>query len=143
VNGYVDVYARPVFELPEGWGVEPPVVCSIPPNKMPWDTPEGQFQPPPVVNDAESHLCAMTMTMNRQMSTPHLFFDNSNDVLRETHWECRRTRTANIDVLSHLLKLFRRATNHLCKTAKVESLFVKSFALFVLHTLMIPGIVNK
>jgi hypothetical protein len=51
-----------VFELP-GWGegggggLNPPVVCSTPPNKMPWDTPGGQFQPPAVVNDAELPVC--------------------------------------------------------------------------------------
>jgi hypothetical protein len=41
-----------------GGGLNPPVVCSTPPNKMPWDTPGGQFQPPPaVVNDAELPVC--------------------------------------------------------------------------------------
>jgi hypothetical protein len=35
-------------------GLNPPVVCLTPPNKMPWDTLGGQFQPPAVVNDAES-----------------------------------------------------------------------------------------
>jgi hypothetical protein len=42
-------------------GVEPPPPSCLlnPPNKMPWDTPGGQFQPPPpaVVNDAESPVC--------------------------------------------------------------------------------------
>jgi hypothetical protein len=28
-----------------------------PPNKMPWDTLGGQFQPPAVVNDAELPVC--------------------------------------------------------------------------------------
>jgi hypothetical protein len=52
---------------------------------MPWDTlGGGQFQPPPLLMMLNS-LYVMTMTMNRQMlrhavklSTPHLFFDNSN-----------------------------------------------------------------
>jgi hypothetical protein len=46
-----------VFELP-GWGgvgVEPPVVCLTPPPQN--DTLGGQFQPPAVVNDAESPVC--------------------------------------------------------------------------------------
>jgi hypothetical protein len=75
-----DVLTEPVFELPGGLGVEPPpppprVVCSTPPpNKMPWDTLGGQFQPhPPPLLMMLSRLCVMTMTMNRQMSTPTYF----------------------------------------------------------------------
>jgi hypothetical protein len=60
-----------------GWGVETPSCLLNPPNKMPWDTLGGQFQPPPLLMIL-NRLCVMTMTMNRQMSTPHLFFDNSN-----------------------------------------------------------------
>jgi hypothetical protein len=41
----------------QGLGVEPPSCLLNPPNKMPWDTREGQFQPPPFVNDAESPVC--------------------------------------------------------------------------------------
>jgi hypothetical protein len=69
-----------VFELPRGWGLNPPVVCLTPPpprNKMPWDTLGVSFNPPPLLMML-NRLCVMTMTMNRQMSTPHLFFDNSN-----------------------------------------------------------------
>jgi hypothetical protein len=61
----------------EGWGVEPPVVCLTLPNKVAWDTLGGQFQPPPLLMML-NRLCVMTMTINRHMSTPHLFFDNSN-----------------------------------------------------------------
>jgi hypothetical protein len=68
----------PVFELPGGWGVEPPSCLLNPPNKMPWDTLGGQFQPLPPWLMMLNRLCVMTMTMNRQMSTLHLFFDNSN-----------------------------------------------------------------
>jgi hypothetical protein len=47
-----------VFELPGGGGgVEPPSCLLNPPNMMPWDTLGGQFQPPAVVNDAESPVC--------------------------------------------------------------------------------------
>jgi hypothetical protein len=31
-----------------------------------------------------NRLCVMAMTMNRQISTPHLFFDNSNPGLRSS-----------------------------------------------------------
>jgi hypothetical protein len=47
---------KSVFELP-GVGVEPPSCLLNPPNKMPRDTLRGQFQPPAVVNDAESPVC--------------------------------------------------------------------------------------
>jgi hypothetical protein len=41
-----------------GGGWTPPSCLLNPPNKMPWDTPGGQFQPPPtVVNDAELPVC--------------------------------------------------------------------------------------
>jgi hypothetical protein len=43
-----------------GVGVEPPPPPSCllnPPNKIPWDTLGDQFQPPAVVNDAESPVC--------------------------------------------------------------------------------------
>jgi hypothetical protein len=48
-----------VFELPGGGVVEPPPsYLPNPPNMMPWDTlGGGQFQPPAVVNDAESPVC--------------------------------------------------------------------------------------
>jgi hypothetical protein len=47
-----------MFELRgEGWGVERPHLFAQPPKKMPWDTLGGQFQPPAVVNDAESPVC--------------------------------------------------------------------------------------
>jgi hypothetical protein len=62
-------------------GLNPSVVCPTPPppNMMPWDTLGGQFQPPrwPLLMML-NRLCVMAMTMNRQMSTPHLFFYNSN-----------------------------------------------------------------
>jgi hypothetical protein len=46
---------------------------------MPWDNLGGQFQPPPPpLLMMLNRLCVMAVTMNRQMSTPHLFFDNSN-----------------------------------------------------------------
>jgi hypothetical protein len=67
---------QPVFELPGGWGVEPPVVCLTAKQDV-LGYPGGQFQPPPLLMML-NRLCVMTMTMNRQMSTPHLFFDNSN-----------------------------------------------------------------
>jgi hypothetical protein len=38
-------------------GLNPPSCLLNPPNKMPWDTLGGQFQPPAVVNDAESPVC--------------------------------------------------------------------------------------
>jgi hypothetical protein len=63
-----------------GWGVEPPRCLLNPPNKMPWDTQVSwgiSFNPPPLLMMLNC-LCVMTVTMNRQMSTPHLFFDNSN-----------------------------------------------------------------
>jgi hypothetical protein len=41
---------------------------------MPWDTLGGQFQPPPLLMML-NRLCVMAMTINRQMSTPHLFFN--------------------------------------------------------------------
>jgi hypothetical protein len=83
----VGVWAREcvsaaVFELRGGWGVEPPSCLLNPPNKMPWDTlGGGSVSTPPPLLMMLNRLCVMTMTMNRQMlklSTPHLFFDNSN-----------------------------------------------------------------
>jgi hypothetical protein len=40
---------------------------------MPWDTLGGQFQPPPLLMML-NRLYVMTMTMNRQMSTPPTYF---------------------------------------------------------------------
>jgi hypothetical protein len=68
----------PVYELPGGLGVEPPQLFAYPPQTrwpgIPWGV---SFNPPPLLMML-NRLCVMTMTMNRQMSTPHLFFDNSN-----------------------------------------------------------------
>jgi hypothetical protein len=70
-----------VFELPGrgvGWGVGGgglnPQLFAQPPNKIPWGV---SFNPPPLLMML-NRLCVMTMTMNRQMSIPHLLFDNSN-----------------------------------------------------------------
>jgi hypothetical protein len=49
-------FLHSVFELPGGWGLNPQLFAQ-PPNKMPWDTPGDQFQPPAVVNDAELPVC--------------------------------------------------------------------------------------
>jgi hypothetical protein len=47
-----------VFELPGGWGVEPPSCLLNPPNQGALGYPGGgQFQPPAVVNDAELPVC--------------------------------------------------------------------------------------
>jgi hypothetical protein len=47
-----------VFELLGGWGLNPPTCLLNPPNKMPWVTLDGvSFNPPAVVNDAESPVC--------------------------------------------------------------------------------------
>jgi hypothetical protein len=40
-----------------GVGGGTPSCLPNPPNMMPWDTLGGQFQPPAVVNDAESPVC--------------------------------------------------------------------------------------
>jgi hypothetical protein len=66
-----------VFELPGVWGVEPPSCLLNPQARCPGIPRGGQFQPPPLLMMLNC-LCVMTKTMNRQMSTPHLFFDNSN-----------------------------------------------------------------
>jgi hypothetical protein len=66
-----------VFELPWGLGVEPPSCLLNPRKQDALGYPGGvSFNPPPLM--MLSRLCVMTMTMNRQMSTPHLFFYNSN-----------------------------------------------------------------
>jgi hypothetical protein len=46
---------------------------------MPWDTMGGQFQPPAVVNDAESLVCNDSDNEKADVNPPpHLFYDNSN-----------------------------------------------------------------
>jgi hypothetical protein len=50
-NQYIDACIYAVFELPGG--LNPPVVCLTPKH----DALGGQFQPPAVVNDAESPMC--------------------------------------------------------------------------------------
>jgi hypothetical protein len=60
-----------VFELPGGWGLNPPVVC-LTPKQDALGYPGGQLQPPPLIMML-NRLCVMTMTMNRQMSTPTYF----------------------------------------------------------------------
>jgi hypothetical protein len=63
---------QPVFELPGVGGFNPPVVC-LTPKQDALGYPGGQFQPPPLFMML-NRLCVMTMTMNRQMSTPLLIF---------------------------------------------------------------------
>jgi hypothetical protein len=47
-----------VFELPGGWGLNPPVVC-LTPKQDALGYPGGgvSFNPPAVVNDAQSPVC--------------------------------------------------------------------------------------
>jgi hypothetical protein len=74
-----------VFELPGGvGGLNPPQLFAQPPKQDALGYPGGggQFQPPAVLMMLNC-LCVMTMTINRQMSTPHLFFDNSNPGRRD------------------------------------------------------------
>jgi hypothetical protein len=60
-----------VFELPGGWGVEPPQLFAQPPKQDALGYPGGgQFQPPLPLLMMLNCLCVMTVTMNRQMSTP-------------------------------------------------------------------------
>jgi hypothetical protein len=48
-----------VFELPGGWGLNPPVVCLTPPppKQDVLGYPRGSVSTPAVVNDAESPVC--------------------------------------------------------------------------------------
>jgi hypothetical protein len=73
---------------------------------MPWDTLGGSVStPPPPLLMMLNRLCVMAMTMNRQMSTPHLFFDNSNpdrllqltaiDSLQNCIWACIYIRSCS------------------------------------------------
>jgi hypothetical protein len=71
-----------VFELPGGWGVEPPsCLLNPPPKQDALGYPRGvSFNPPPLLMMLNC-LCVMTMTMNRQMlrhavklSTPRTYF---------------------------------------------------------------------
>jgi hypothetical protein len=66
-----------VFELPGVGGCTP--ICLLnPPKQDSLGYPRGvSFNPPPLLMML-NRPCVMIMTMNRQMSTPHLFFDNSN-----------------------------------------------------------------
>jgi hypothetical protein len=57
-----------------------PQLFAQPPKHDALGYPGGQFQPPPLLMML-NRLCAMAMTMNRQMSTPHLFFDNSKPAM--------------------------------------------------------------
>jgi hypothetical protein len=54
------IWSISVFELPGGWGVEPPSCLLNPPKQNALGYPGGgggQFQPPAVVNDAELPVC--------------------------------------------------------------------------------------
>jgi hypothetical protein len=80
IGDHQKLYYRQCLNCRGDWGVEPPSCLLNPPPKQDAPGYPGgcSFNPPAVVNDAESPVSIMTMTMNRQMSTPHLFFDNSN-----------------------------------------------------------------
>jgi hypothetical protein len=54
--------------------------------------PGGSVSTPAVVNDAETPVCNDS-EMNRQMSTPTNFFDNSNPVIHRQWTEARENAT--------------------------------------------------
>jgi hypothetical protein len=64
----------PVFELPGGLGVEPPQLFAQPPQTRCPGIPRGSVSTPPPLLMMLNCLCVMTMTMNRQVSTPPTYF---------------------------------------------------------------------